>query len=295
MKSNKAEVRPMSDTRWVALHCGEETQALLENHPNAFLLLTVSAIRAKWKDCPITGLKAGEAFIGDWKSAGLHSEKSYRHAKEILARCGLATFKGRPRGTVVSLVGSKIFSITAEARGGRTGELGADEGRARGGRGATNHTDRQTDGQTDTDEEELLILGSESLAERDQKPFQGIRPAWRKLSPAEQKRKRVEANSPTMEAVGKIMARKATTLWTVAEAIQLETVNPSPDEIQTLLKHYSLALPKGEDYRRQSIETLLNNWNSEQDKARTYAMNQGAPPKAGKFKGLQEQLEIPDA
>ena len=109
------EVEAMS--RFIALHCGDETSALLSQHPNAFLLLTQIAMRAKWKDCSITRLKAGQAFIGNWREAGLKSEKAYRHAKTILSDCKLATFQGANKGTIATLADSKVFSISADGRG----------------------------------------------------------------------------------------------------------------------------------------------------------------------------------
>lgn len=107
----------MSAARWIALHCGEETAALLANHPNAFLLLTQIAMRAKWRDCPISGMKAGQAFIGDWRAAGLHSKKAYEVAKMRLEKCELATFQGGNRGTRATLSDSRIFSLSAEPKG----------------------------------------------------------------------------------------------------------------------------------------------------------------------------------
>lgn len=123
---------------WIALHRSEEAFALLENHPNAFLLLTQIAIRAKWKDCQIAGLKAGQALIGDWKKAGLPSEKAYRHAKKLLARWQLAAFQGTNKGTVATLSNSIVFSISNERRGEQRGGQKADKGHTRDGQGATN-------------------------------------------------------------------------------------------------------------------------------------------------------------
>lgn len=103
--------------RFIALHCGEVTETLLEHCPNAYLLLTQIAMRAKWKDCPITGMNAGEALIGDWKKAGLTSPKSYEVAKKKLEKWGLATFKGGNRGTVAALTNTSIFSLSTDFRG----------------------------------------------------------------------------------------------------------------------------------------------------------------------------------
>ncbi len=177
--------------RFIALHCGDETCALLANHPTAFLLLTQIAMRAKWKDCSITKLKAGQAFIGDYQAAGIHSEKAYRHAKHILSECGLAAFQGANKGTIATLADCKVFSISADARGGQTGEqgdsLGADKGRARGGQGATNHTDTQS---TQTS---LALNGASSasppaISWNAENGFSGItatdRKSWAKAYPA---------------------------------------------------------------------------------------------------------------
>jgi len=106
----------MSATGFIALHRGDEADALLANHPTAFLLLLQIAMRARFleTDCPVTGLKAGQAFIGDWKNAGIHSVMAYRHAKKILVRFKFATFKGTTKGTVATLIDSRIFSLTPE-------------------------------------------------------------------------------------------------------------------------------------------------------------------------------------
>jgi len=117
-------------------------------------------MRAKWKDCRISKMKAGESFIGDWKNAGLPSEMAYRHAKKILKESGLATFRGTSRGTVATLSNSSIYSISKEANNGQNNTLetdkeqtrngqGTDKERARNGQGTTNHTDTLIHGNTD--------------------------------------------------------------------------------------------------------------------------------------------------
>lgn len=131
----------MSASGFIGLHRGDEAQALLEKHPNAFLLLTQIALRARWKDCPITGLKQGEALIGDWKKAGLHSPKAYQVAKERLEKCKLATFQGGNRGTRATLTNSTIFSLSAEDRGKPRDEQRGNKGEAGGKLGGTNNTD----------------------------------------------------------------------------------------------------------------------------------------------------------
>jgi len=129
----------MNPSRFIALYCGDETEALVTSHLNAFLLLLQIAMRAKWKDCPITGLKAGQAFIGDWKKAGIPSEMAYRHAKKTLLECRFATFRGTSKGTVATLTDSRIFSITSKSGTGTA----TTQQRTRNGQGTTNHTDIQ--------------------------------------------------------------------------------------------------------------------------------------------------------
>lgn len=117
----------MSARGFVALHTGDETRALLEKHPKAFLLLTLIAMRAKWKDCSITGLRFGQALIGDYRAAGLETEAEYRHAKKLLTKLGLVTTSTTNKGTVATLVGSKIYSISvSKATTGTTGQQQAD-------------------------------------------------------------------------------------------------------------------------------------------------------------------------
>jgi len=60
---------------WVLLHRSDETLVLMKEYPQAFLLLCQIALLAKRKDCRITKLKARQARIGDWREAGITSEK----------------------------------------------------------------------------------------------------------------------------------------------------------------------------------------------------------------------------
>jgi hypothetical protein len=130
-------------SRWIAMHCGEEIDALQENYPNAFLLICQIARRARWKECAITGLSEGEAWIGDWKSAGLHSRKAYEVAKKRLEKCGLVHFEGRNKGTTARLIDSRIFSLTAESRGEQKELPEGIQGEPSGNQGGTIHTENK--------------------------------------------------------------------------------------------------------------------------------------------------------
>lgn len=155
---------------WIAMHRGEEAETLQERHPTAFLLLCQIGRRARWKreSCPITGLSFGQAMIGDWKRAGLQSEKSYRHAMGVLKRAGLVTFKGANKGTVATLVSTAIFTIEADATGEQRDEQGGGQGgtvkgERRGGQGATkNKENKEQD--VEKQEESERARGEDPLA-----------------------------------------------------------------------------------------------------------------------------------
>lgn len=99
---------------WVAMHRGEVVDTLQEKHPSAFLLLCQIARRARVTPCLINKLSKGEALIGDFKRAGLSSERIYRTAKKQLEEFELATFKATSKGTIAKLINTNVFSVTID-------------------------------------------------------------------------------------------------------------------------------------------------------------------------------------
>lgn len=73
----------MSD-RFIKFIPSEESEWLLENQPNAYLLLNLIAIRARRISGNPDGLEIGEALIGDFNKCGLKTRGQYRHALSIL-------------------------------------------------------------------------------------------------------------------------------------------------------------------------------------------------------------------
>lgn len=63
----------------------------------------------------MNGLKAGQCFLGDYSSIGL-TERQYRTAKKQLSDWNLATFKGTNKGTVGTLLNTKVYDINEEFR-----------------------------------------------------------------------------------------------------------------------------------------------------------------------------------
>jgi hypothetical protein len=97
-------------TGFIKLNRSPETLELL-NDPNAFVLLTVIALRARRTDeFNIHNLQIGQALIGDHRKYGL-SEQQYRSAVKRLRKWGLAAFKPTSRGTIATLIDSRIYDI----------------------------------------------------------------------------------------------------------------------------------------------------------------------------------------
>ncbi|AUR92836.1 hypothetical protein NVP1177O_71 [Vibrio phage 1.177.O._10N.286.45.E10] len=90
----------------------EESEFLLK-YPNANHLFMVMAFRARRTDHPMNGLKAGQCFLGDYSSIGL-TERQYRTAKKQLTDWKLATFKGTNKGTVGTIVNTKVYDINED-------------------------------------------------------------------------------------------------------------------------------------------------------------------------------------
>jgi len=99
---------------------------------------------------------------------------------------------------------------------------------------------------------------------------------WKQLTITERKQTRVRANSKAMNRIGKFFGRRDGTLWSVAEAVSLQTVSPTQEEIQIVESYYlDDSLEKGSDYRRKDLSTLLNNWSGELDRARIFMTENG--------------------
>lgn len=86
---------------------------LLKKYPNAFLLLTLIAKRAKRVDDDKTGLKKCQAYIGDYKECGL-TEQKYRTAKRVLEINELITTQATNKGTIATLLNTRVYDINAE-------------------------------------------------------------------------------------------------------------------------------------------------------------------------------------
>jgi hypothetical protein len=96
---------------WLCYYRSHEADELQAKHPNAFLLLSQIARRARLTPCPVNRLEVGQAFVGDYRQAGIQSEQAYRTAKNTLETRGFATFKGTNKGTIATLMEQGIFGL----------------------------------------------------------------------------------------------------------------------------------------------------------------------------------------
>ena len=66
---------------FLKLNRSDKADWLLENYPNAFLLLTLIAKRARRDDKHPDGLTRGMAYIGDYKKCGIESVRKISYCK----------------------------------------------------------------------------------------------------------------------------------------------------------------------------------------------------------------------
>ena len=110
-------------------------------------------------------------------------------------------------------------------------------------------------------------------SDEDSKPKTDLPKNWLRWSDAKKKTHRTSHKEPLMDEVGALLGRSKASKWTLQELQAFLGVSPSKDELDALQPYYSAIIDKGEDYRRTSILTLLNNWSGEMDKARAFKAN----------------------
>ena len=111
----------MANPRFIKFIDSEESHYLLKHHPNAFLLLSLIALRARRTSGAPDGCEIGEAHIGDYQECGIETRDKYRHALKVLtARAHIDITEtcrnrkkaptGTPTGTptVINTLGTKV-------------------------------------------------------------------------------------------------------------------------------------------------------------------------------------------
>lgn len=91
----------------------EDLDDMLANgYHSEFILLTVIARRARWKETRTGQTNIGEARIGDHEKYGL-TRQQYRTAKKNLEKWGFITTTSTNTGTVAKLVDTTVYNINA--------------------------------------------------------------------------------------------------------------------------------------------------------------------------------------
>jgi len=99
-----------------------------------------------------------------------------------------------------------------------------------------------------------------------------------RLSEAQKKRVKIDENTPLMIRIGAWFGRSDGTLWSQYEAEALSEMGDIiPDEITAMEAYYTARIKTKEDIRRKNIETLLNNWPGELDRATGYKKQSSRP------------------
>lgn len=127
-------------------------------------------------------------------------------------------------------------------------------------------TDPGPEKRREREEETPLLFPASGDSQRERVLPKG----WKELTREQRKRQRVNMNSPMMILIGKWFGRKPDTPWTIAEAAALQELKPTQDEVETLARYYDLDLEKEADFRRRDLPTLLNNWQTELDRAKSH-------------------------
>lgn len=104
---------------FIKLIRSEPTEALVQDHPRAFALLTFIAYRAQRTErANRYNLEPRQAVIGTWDTVGM-TRGQFRSAVKHLEATGHILVNPGPRGTVFTLLTTSVFDINAELNQGQ--------------------------------------------------------------------------------------------------------------------------------------------------------------------------------
>jgi len=74
-----------------------------------------------------------------------------------------------------------------------------------------------------------------------------------------------------MKRLCRLYNRRETTRWSKKELDALKYIEPVDEEdLRTIERYYGAKIPPDKDYRRRDLQTLINNWNGEVDRAKKF-------------------------
>jgi len=115
MIENKPKTAAVQAGGFVKMMRTPDILELLETSPLALVLAAVIALRARFRPgVSLKGLHPGEAFIGDHEKYGM-TRQQYRTAIAFLKKHGFATIKSTTKGTIATLIGTRLFDVLSES------------------------------------------------------------------------------------------------------------------------------------------------------------------------------------
>lgn len=113
-----SNISPIQISNYIQLNRCESAFWLMANHPNAYLLLNLVAMRAQRTPNAPSGLEVGEALIGDYEAIGA-TRGQYRAALKVLTRMKYLTISETCRNrkkatTVTTTVGTKVKLLNSD-------------------------------------------------------------------------------------------------------------------------------------------------------------------------------------
>ena len=91
-----------------------EAARQLQSKPIANHVLSVIAQRARFQEDAMSGLQAGQCYMGDFATIGL-TRQQYRSAIKLLQSRQIITIKTTNRGTIVTLIDNGVYDINSAA------------------------------------------------------------------------------------------------------------------------------------------------------------------------------------
>jgi len=115
--------------------------------------------------------------------------------------------------------------------------------------------------------------------------------ASKDMTAGELKKLRVKENTKAMKYIGALFGRGENTRWNQYEAKALQDIGELvPDEVNLIGRYYRAKMEHGDDIRRRNVETLLNNWMGELDRAALWERN--PKPKSGTGQGADKYRNV---
>lgn len=102
----------MSNNGFLKIFKSELLDSLIA-HPNSLALLMLIARRVRRTDCILSGIKKGEAKIGDHEACGL-TRSAYRHSLQRLIATNIVTTTTTSKGTIAKLTDSSFCDLNLD-------------------------------------------------------------------------------------------------------------------------------------------------------------------------------------